>query len=87
MKYNKPLEKDKINEAWRVFLLMRGFKTLKDFCVSHGLDYNSVHQKLNSGLLDHDYMNELIHMVDPKFNLVQFQVPGQATKFQILKQN
>lgn len=61
-------EKEQAFNALRGWLISKG-TNLKRLCDANGLDAGSVRQKLTRGIMEVDYANSIIHLVDLGFNL------------------
>jgi lambda repressor-like predicted transcriptional regulator len=68
MKYTEKTEIDGVKKALKVFLAQQG-TTLKELCGKHGLNYNSVYQKVNRGHVDEEEINKIAALIDPCFTL------------------
>lgn len=63
MKYDKDSEKKQIKTAFRVLLLMHSM-TINKFAAKFKLDPQKVYQAVNANAIDHDKIQEFIHLVD-----------------------
>lgn len=63
MKYDKDSEKKQIKTAFNVLLVMHDL-TVNSFATKYKLDPQKVYQALNAKHVDHDKIQEFIHLVD-----------------------
>jgi hypothetical protein len=71
MKYTNESDKQKIRNALKVFLVqhnnnLQGLVNLTD------KTYNQVYAKIYQGHIEHDYVNELVKLVNPSAKLEKF---------------
>ncbi len=64
MQYTTEQEKKKVRLAFNAFLASKGY-SLRRLTTENNLSHISVWQKMNRGDIQHDYVNELVSLIDP----------------------
>ena len=70
MKYTKKSDKAQIMKAFKMLLVEHGL-SLKSYCKRYDYSYSATYQKLTINSIEKDLINEMIHKLDPKRELLE----------------